>query len=167
MLYIRDMPIMFVKSSNKFVRISAISGDHFVRLREVQTGNHNRLEIISIIDGGELEEKSIRLTFSAYNVHGKWFKIEGRLKTYLNALPRGPEKPLPKKRGPRLGSATKMDSARCLRIQRLAARNGAKRLTLQQVADQCDVALSTIFTNFPGGRKAIIAWKPKCIAQIG
>lgn len=66
-----------------------------------------------------------------------------------------------KKRGVKLGAASKLDDTLKLKVQRLAKRKGEKRMKIQDIADQCGIAMSTIFSAFPGGRKAIIAWKPK------
>ena len=64
-------------------------------------------------------------------------------------------------RGKKLGATPKIDVAMKRRIQKKAALNGPKKMTLQQIADSEDIALSSIFGVFPGGRKAIISWKPK------
>ncbi len=65
-----------------------------------------------------------------------------------------------KKRGVKLGAATKLDNDLRAKVKRLAKLKGEDRLTMQKIADQCGIAMSTIFAAFPGGRKAILAWKP-------
>lgn len=66
-----------------------------------------------------------------------------------------------KARGQRLGAIPKIDDAMKLRIQRKAKLKGDKKMTLGEIAASEDIALSSIFGVFKGGRAGIIAWKPK------
>jgi DNA invertase Pin-like site-specific DNA recombinase len=65
-----------------------------------------------------------------------------------------------RKRGVKLGAATKLTDDMRRRIKQLAAQKGEQRLKMQEIADRCGIAMSTIFAAFPGGRAAILAWKP-------
>jgi DNA invertase Pin-like site-specific DNA recombinase len=65
-----------------------------------------------------------------------------------------------KARGQRLGATPIIDDAMMLRIQKKAALTGDKKMTLQAIADSEDIALSSIFGRFEGGRKAIAKWRP-------
>lgn len=65
-----------------------------------------------------------------------------------------------KARGKRLGAKAKIDDAMKLRIQQMAAIKTPRKVPLQHIANSEGIALSSIFGVFPGGRKAILAWKP-------
>lgn len=65
-----------------------------------------------------------------------------------------------RKRGVKLGAATKLDDDMKRKVQKLAALKGDDRMRVQDIADRCGIAMSTIFAAFPGGRAAILAWKP-------
>lgn len=65
-----------------------------------------------------------------------------------------------RKRGVKLGAATKLDDDMKRKVQKLAALKGGDRMRVQDIADRCGIAMSTIFAAFPGGRAAILAWKP-------
>lgn len=65
-----------------------------------------------------------------------------------------------RKRGVVLGAATKIDDRMKLRIKAMAALEGDKRMILADIAKKEHIALSSIFTVFPGGRRAILKWKP-------
>lgn len=65
-----------------------------------------------------------------------------------------------RKRGVKLGAATKLDDTLKRKVQQLARLKGEERLKVQDIADRCGIAMSTIFAAFPGGRAAILAWKP-------
>jgi hypothetical protein len=62
-------------------------------------------------------------------------------------------------RGVVLGAKPKIDDAMKARIQEKAARKGAEKMTLQEIADSERIALSSIFAVFKGGRKGILKWK--------
>lgn len=66
-----------------------------------------------------------------------------------------------RERGVKLGATPKIDNAMKRRIQKKAALKGDKKMTLQTIADSEDIALSSIFGVFKGGRAKISAWKPK------
>lgn len=66
-----------------------------------------------------------------------------------------------RERGVRLGAKGRIDDAMKRRMRAKAKLDGDKKMTLQAIADSEGIALSSIFGIFPGGRKAIIAWKPK------
>lgn len=62
--------------------------------------------------------------------------------------------------GKKLGATPRVDDAMKRRIQEMAALKGDRKMTLGEIAAANEIALSTIFYIFPGGRKAILAWKP-------
>jgi DNA invertase Pin-like site-specific DNA recombinase len=63
-------------------------------------------------------------------------------------------------KGKKLGAEAKINDAMKLRIQKKAALEGKAKMTLQAIADGEDIALSSIFNVFKGGRKAIAKWRP-------
>lgn len=63
--------------------------------------------------------------------------------------------------GKRLGAVPKITDDVKRRIQKKAALDGKKKLTLAEIAKSEGIALSSIFGVFKGGRAAIKAWKPK------
>lgn len=63
--------------------------------------------------------------------------------------------------GKRLGATPKIDDAMKRRIQRKAKINGGNKMTLKAIAASEGIALSSIFGRFPGGRAAIVKWKPE------
>lgn len=65
-----------------------------------------------------------------------------------------------KAQGQRLGAVPKIDDKMKLSIQKMIALKGDKKMTLQQIADKHEIALSSIHGVFPGGRAAILKWKP-------
>lgn len=65
-----------------------------------------------------------------------------------------------RRRGVKLGAATKLDDTLRRKVQQLARLKGEQRLRMQEIANRCGIAMSTIFAAFPGGRAAILTWKP-------
>ncbi len=63
--------------------------------------------------------------------------------------------------GKRLGATPKIDDKMKRSIQKMAGLKGDRKMTLAEVAKKHDIALSSIFGVFPGGRKAILKWKAK------
>lgn len=58
------------------------------RLKTLQTSNHGELEIIAAIEGTHEDEHSLHAEFNALRLKGEWFKFEGKLKAYVESLPR-------------------------------------------------------------------------------
>lgn len=46
------------------------------RLKELQTGNNERLRVVHIFEGSLEEETILHNTFQRYNTHGEWFKLD-------------------------------------------------------------------------------------------
>ncbi len=68
------------------------------RLKELQTGNPDRLEVLWAAPGGRDLESALHRTFSAYRIEGEWFDfgtiepvgaIPRAVHSYLNPKPRG------------------------------------------------------------------------------
>lgn len=68
-------------------------------------------------------------------------------------------------RGVRLGAEARINDEMKARIQQKAALKGDKKMTLGEIAKSEGIALSSIFGKFPGGRKAILKWKPKAKSE--
>ncbi len=62
--------------------------------------------------------------------------------------------------GKRLGATPKIDDKMKASIQRMARLKDDRKMTLAEIATKHDIALSSIFGVFPGGRPAILKWKP-------
>lgn len=65
-----------------------------------------------------------------------------------------------REKGVQLGANIKITDAVKLRLQRMAALDGDKRMTLEEIAKSEGIAVSSIFNVFPGGRPTMLKWKP-------
>lgn len=51
------------------------------RLRDLQTGHHEELAIIRVLDGGEAEEKHLHTHFAEFRIRGEWFQFSDEMLT--------------------------------------------------------------------------------------
>lgn len=54
------------------------------RLSNLQVGSSKELKLLYTIQGSEKDERAIQNLFSDYYERGEWYKIEGRLKGFLD-----------------------------------------------------------------------------------
>lgn len=59
------------------------SGNIEERLKAIQSNNHERLFVHSILDDDPEKETSYHERFSSLRIHGEWFKYEGELKKLI------------------------------------------------------------------------------------
>lgn len=53
------------------------------RLRDLQVGNPEKLELLMVIEGGRRTECEIHKRFAEQRLAGEWFRIEGDLREYM------------------------------------------------------------------------------------
>lgn len=61
------------------VKIGFTAGDPAKRLKELQTGCPQRLELLAAIDGTEADEERWHKDFERDRAHGEWFKLTPRM----------------------------------------------------------------------------------------
>lgn len=63
------------------------------RLRDLENSSYGPLELIACVSGGRSAESRMHKRFAEYRIRGEWFRFEGKLKAYIDALPK-PTKPM-------------------------------------------------------------------------
>lgn len=66
------------------VKIGFTSGDPMERFYTIQSGNHTKLDLIGVCDGGKIEEGALHARFRDDHIRGEWFQFSDSLKKYLN-----------------------------------------------------------------------------------
>jgi len=56
------------------------------RFGEIQTCNHEKLRLMSVIPGGYSLETKIHNDLQKYNIHGEWFKPDHNVLSYITNL---------------------------------------------------------------------------------
>lgn len=56
------------------------------RIAGLQTGLPEKLELLGTIPGKEADERRLHHRFKAYRLSGEWFRLEGDVKRWANAL---------------------------------------------------------------------------------
>lgn len=95
-----------------------VAKDIWRRLEMLQTGNHEKLTIIGITDGGQEREAEILRQFAHLRIRGEWLRADGALLA-LFASP-GPR--------PRRGAASEHPIAKYIDSQELTLSEFAKRV---------------------------------------
>lgn len=75
--------IYFIADENSRVKIGYTSGTAEDRLRQLQTGNAEKLKLIAWMKGGRLEELKIHREFNHWRLEGEWFKLEDAVKEFV------------------------------------------------------------------------------------
>lgn len=57
------------------------------RLSTLQTSHHGELKIIAAIEGTREDERALHERFASVRMRGEWFRVVGKFKQYLRALP--------------------------------------------------------------------------------
>lgn len=66
------------------VKIGHVSkGQENQRLSTLQTGNPEKLQMLTTIQGGRKEERNLHSIFAEYRYRGEWFFHTGKLKAYI------------------------------------------------------------------------------------
>ena len=63
-----------------------VSNDPKVRLKNLQTANSDKLELIGYIDGDSNKESKIQSELCKYHIRGEWFKYCKNVKKHINKL---------------------------------------------------------------------------------
>ena len=70
-----------------YVKIGFTRGPLKYRLADLQTAAPERLAVLAVIDDGSTaSERALHKRFSAYRLEGEWFRFDGELKTFVEAL---------------------------------------------------------------------------------
>ena len=77
------MAVYFIRSGN-FIKIGYADDPHR-RLKQLQTGNPQRLELIGHIDGDMSTEAHIHGLFSDFRVKGEWFELTTDIMAYVES----------------------------------------------------------------------------------
>jgi len=78
------MTIYFIQASiSKHIKIGFTEGDPANRLKSLQVGNHERLELIAQIHGDEEREHELHDRFKFLRVSGEWFELKDPLRSFL------------------------------------------------------------------------------------
>lgn len=76
--------IYFIRSQG-FVKIG-ITGNVNSRLAQLQTASAHVLELLAVIPGSRAKEAMLHRKFAHLRASGEWFRLEGTLQQYLQAL---------------------------------------------------------------------------------
>lgn len=68
------------------IKIGYTNNNPKTRLASIQTGNHEQLEIVCLIDGSLDKERRIHNTFISIRLQGEWFLDYPQLTYYINWL---------------------------------------------------------------------------------
>jgi hypothetical protein len=74
--------IYFVRAGD-LVKIGWTAGNPWDRLRNLQTSNGARLELLATVEGTRADERKLHAAFRALRTHGEWFALSGRLAMLL------------------------------------------------------------------------------------
>lgn len=64
------------------------------RLSQLQTGNHQKLQIIGQIAATDVQESEIHRLLWHWRLYGEWFRYEGAVISFVEMLPSPPPPPL-------------------------------------------------------------------------
>lgn len=71
-----------VAETSRLVKIG-VAADPVARLRQIAAMSPESLRLAKVIDGGRGKEKDLHDEFSAYRMHGEWFRMEGAILAVL------------------------------------------------------------------------------------
>ncbi len=77
--------VYFITQNNKFVKVG-VSGNPAARIKELQTGNPNKLVLWFCIGGGQAEEQYLHRILSCVRTRGEWFELTSGVRTILTEL---------------------------------------------------------------------------------
>lgn len=77
------MSVYFIRSGN-FIKIGYADDPHR-RLKQLQTGNPQKLELIGHVDGDMSTEAHIHGLFSDFRVKGEWFELTSDIMAYVES----------------------------------------------------------------------------------
>lgn len=75
------MAVYFIQCGN-YIKIGH-ADDPERRLRELQTGNPNKLELLGYVSGDIVREREIHFTFADFRTDGEWFELTTDILAYL------------------------------------------------------------------------------------
>lgn len=79
--------VYFIKSpSLNAVKVGFTAGDPRARLKKLQVGSADDLELIGWADGTMADEKKWHLRYNSYRVRGEWFRLEGEFEDFIRAF---------------------------------------------------------------------------------
>ncbi len=79
--------IYFISNrASKAVKIGYTANDPSARLRQLQTGHADRLELRGTTPGDREHEKRIHRRFAKYRISGEWFQAHPEVITWIMAV---------------------------------------------------------------------------------
>lgn len=77
------MPVYFIRSGN-YIKIGYADSPRR-RLKELQTGNPEKLDLMGTVPGGTARERELHELFCDFHVKGEWFQLVTDILAYLTA----------------------------------------------------------------------------------
>jgi hypothetical protein len=81
--------VYFIGSENGPIKIG-ISANPRARLGNLQTGHHDRLDLLATCEGGMDREKKYHQQFAAHRINGEWFERTPEIEAEINRLNQEP-----------------------------------------------------------------------------
>lgn len=80
--------IYFIQSQNGSIKIGYTDRDPQIRLKELQTGNPEKLELIAVSNGSRYQERKIHKTLKKWRCKGgtEWYEPIELLLEYIKTL---------------------------------------------------------------------------------
>lgn len=72
-------------TTSKNIKIGFTTKDINYRLKQLQTGNENKLQLLYSIDGSFKTESSIHKEFKDLRLEGEWFRFDERITEFFNS----------------------------------------------------------------------------------
>jgi hypothetical protein len=82
--------IYFIRAVNSGTIKIGVSNDPRRRLESMQTGSPEPLELLGVLPGGVDEERRLHRRFSAFRIHGEWFRGDETLAKAIDELVKKP-----------------------------------------------------------------------------
>jgi hypothetical protein len=73
------------------IKIGFTEGNPYYRLKQLQTGSSDRLEILAYVPGTMLDEATVHEAFSEFRMAGEWFRFEGPVREWVRQISRAME----------------------------------------------------------------------------
>ena len=78
--------IYFISDDQGRVKIGYTSGMPEDRLKQLQTGNSDKLSLLTSMRGSRIEELKIHTALNPYRLIGEWFRNEGAVNEFVSLV---------------------------------------------------------------------------------